>query len=182
VLFEPAEGSGLTFESKVRGGVVPTEFFPSVRRGIEEAMKEGCLAGYPVMGSKAVLLDGSAHSVDSSDIAFRTAAAQCFKKALQASQPKILEPMMKVEINTPDEYIGDIVGYMVARRGKVVSMRRFRKGSQKINSLVPLAEMFGFATPLRTMSSGRASFSMEFQSYQPVPGEVQKKIIAQKKE
>jgi elongation factor G len=165
------------FESKVRGGNVPLEYVPAVRRGVEEAMESGVLAGYPVVGVTALLTDGSSHPVDSSDLAFRTAAIQAFKKAFRDSKPRILEPLMKVEINTPDEYIGDIVGDLGSRRGKVTSMRRFRKGSQKINATVPLAELFGYSTPLRTMSSGRANFSMEFLTYSPVPASVQEKII-----
>jgi len=178
--FSPCE-ERYVFESKVRGGNVPTEYVPAVRKGIEDALSRGVLAGYPVVGVKATLLDGSSHPVDSSDLAFRTAAAQCFKKAFSAASPRILEPIMKVEINTPDEHIGDIVGDLGARRGKVTSMRRFRKGSQKINALVPLAALFGYATPLRTMSSGRANFSMEFESYQPVPVSIQEKIIEERR-
>jgi len=180
VEFEPSEDEVLGFESRIRGGAVPTEYLASVKRGIEDAMQDGVLAGYPVVGVKAVLLDGSAHSVDSSDMAFRTAGRQCFRKATGTAAPRILEPVMKAEIATPDEYIGDIVGDLGRRRGKVVGMRRFRKGSQKIEALVPLAEMFGYATPLRTMSSGRANFAMEFQRYEAVPAEVQARIIKER--
>ncbi len=177
--FEPCS-ERYVFESKVQGGNVPLEYVPAVRKGIEEALASGVLAGYPVVGVKAILLDGSAHTVDSSDMAFRTAAAQAFKKAFRDSKPRILEPIMKVEIATPDEYIGEIVGDLGSRRGKVTSMRRFRKGSQKINGTVPLAELFGYSTPLRTMSSGRAAFAMEFQSYAAVPMGVQEKIILER--
>ncbi len=168
------------FESKVQGGNVPTEYVPAVRKGVDDALQSGVLAGYPVVGVAAYLIDGSAHTVDSSDMAFRTAASQCFKKAFRESTPKILEPIMKVEIATPDDYIGDIVGDLGSRRGKVTSMRRFRKGSQKIVATVPLAEMFGYSTPLRTMSSGRANFAMEFHSYAAVPASVQEKIISER--
>jgi len=181
VLFEPSDDNLFHFEQKVRGGVVPSEYFPSVRRGMEEAMQEGVLAGYPVLGVKATLLDGSFHPVDSSDMAFRTAGAACFRKAHAESGPRLLEPIMKVEVATPDEYIGDILGDFGARRGRVSSMRRFRKGAQKLSGTVPLAEMFGYATPLRTMSSGRANFSMEFHSYQPVPPDVQDTIVAKRR-
>jgi elongation factor G len=180
ITFEPSEDEVLGFESKVRGGSVPTEYHASVKRGIEDAMQAGVLAGYPVVGVKAVLVDGSAHSVDSSDMAFRAAGKMCFRRATASAIPRILEPIMKVEIATPDEYIGDIVGDIGSRRGKVVNMRRFRKGSQKIEALVPLGEMFGYATPLRTMSSGRANFAMEFQRYEPVPAEVQARIIKER--
>lgn len=177
--FEPGT-ERYVFESKVQGGNVPLEYVPAVRKGIEEALESGVLAGYPVVGVKAYLMDGSSHPVDSSDMAFRTAASQCFKKAFRDSKPRILEPIMKVDIATPDEYIGEIVGDLGSRRGKVTSMRRFRKGSQKINATVPLAELFGYSTPLRSMSSGRANFSMEFQCYAPVPMSVQEKIIAER--
>lgn len=177
--FEPCD-ERYVFESKVQGGNVPLEYVPAVKKGIEEALEAGVLAGYPVVGVKAILLDGSAHTVDSSDMAFRTAASQCFKRAFRESRPRILEPIMKVEIATPDDYIGEIVGDLGSRRGKVTSMRRFRKGSQKINATVPLAELFGYSTPLRTMSSGRANFAMEFQSYAAVPASVQEKIVAER--
>ena len=180
IAFEPSDDEGLGFETRIRGGSVPTEYHASVKRGIEDAMLEGVLAGYPVVGVKAVLVDGSAHSVDSSDMAFRAAGRMCFRKATASAVPRILEPIMKVEIATPDEYIGDIVGDVGSRRGKVVNMRRFRKGAQKIEALVPLGEMFGYATPLRTMSSGRANFAMEFQRYEPVPAEVQARIIKER--
>ncbi|MFH1532303.1 MAG: elongation factor G [Pseudomonadota bacterium] len=180
IAFEPSEDEVLGFESRIRGGAVPTEYHSSIKRGIEDAMLEGVLAGYPVVGVKAVLVDGSAHTVDSSDMAFRTAGRMCFRKAALLAVPRILEPLMKVDIATPDEYIGDIVGDLGSRRGKVVNMRRFRKGSQKIEALVPLGEMFGYATPLRSMSSGRAAFAMEFQRYEPVPAEVQTRIIKER--
>ena len=182
IAFEPSKDEGLSFESRIRGGAVPREFHASIKRGIEDAMANGVLAGYPIMGVNAVLVDGAAHTVDSSDMAFRAAASRCFKKATATANPRILEPIMKVEIATPDEYIGDIVGDLGSRRGKVSSMRRFRKGSQKIEALVPMGEMFGYATPLRSMSSGRANFAMEFHSYLPVPAEVQERIIKERKE
>ena len=182
IAFEPSDDEVLGFESRIRGGAVPTEYHSSVKRGIEDAMERGVLAGYPIVGVKAVLVDGSSHSVDSSDMAFRAAGKMCFRKAALSAVPRILEPVMKVEIATPDEYIGDIVGDLGSRRGKVANMRRFRKGSQKIEALVPLAEMFGYATPLRSMSSGRANFAMEFHCYEPVPAEVQVRIIKERSE
>ncbi len=180
ILFEPSEDNLYHFEETIRGGVVPQEYFPSVKRGIEDTMGKGILAGYPVLGVKATLTDGSFHSVDSSDMAFRAAAAAAFREAFRKSAPRLLEPLMKVEINTPDDHIGDVVGDLGQRRGKVVSMRRFRKGAQKINATVPLAEMFGYATVLRTMTSGRATFSMEFQTYQPTPASVQETVVAER--
>jgi len=144
-------------------------------------MEQGVLAGFPINGIQANLMDGSYHPVDSSDLAFRTAASQCFKQAFRQSDPRILEPIMKVEINTPDDFIGDIVGDLASRRGRVTSMRRFRKGSQKIVARVPLAELFGYSTPLRTMSSGRANFSMEFHRYHVAPLAIQTEIIEDRK-
>ena len=175
--FEPNPTGELNYSTQIKGGSVPTEYFAAIRRGIADALEKGPLAGYPVLGVHAILVDGKHHEVDSSDMAFRAAAAAAMREALQKGQSRILEPVMKVEINTPDEYIGDIVGYLGSKRGRVGAMRRFRKGAQKINAEVPLSEMFGFATPLRTMSSGRASFSMEFASYKAVPPAVQQEII-----
>ncbi len=182
IAFSPNSDGEQTFASRIKGGAVPSDYFPAIRRGISSGLEQGVLAGYPVLGLNAVLLDGTHHDVDSSDMAFKTAAKAAVREALKKGGTRILEPIMKVEINTPDEYIGEIVGYLGSRRGKVVSMRRFRKGAQKINALAPLAEMFGFATPLRTMSSGRASFSMEFASYQAVPAKVQEEIIKARKD
>ncbi len=179
--FEPMSEEGFEFESRMRGGAVPAEYFTAIQKGVQDAMRNGILARYPITGIRALLLDGSAHDVDSSDLAFRLAASQCFKKAAHQARPRILEPLMKIEIATPDEYIGDIVGDLGSRRGKVTAMRRFRKGSQKIEGTVPLAEMFGYSTPLRSMSSGRANFSMEFLEYQTVPASIQEKIIEERK-
>jgi elongation factor G len=165
----------------VRGGAVPSEFFRAIEKGLRDTMELGVLAGFPVLGVTATLLDGSAHAVDSSDLAFRTAGAAALREALRRGASHLLEPMMKVEIATPDPYIGEIVGYLGAHRGRVLATRRFRKGSQKINALVPLAEMFGFATPLRTMSSGRANFAMEFHSYRQVPAAIQLAVVEQRR-
>ncbi len=179
--FEPLESNGFEFEVRIRGGSVPLEYHSAVQKGVQDAMEQGVLARYSVTGVKAILLDGTHHEVDSSEMAFRLAGAQCFKKAALHAGPRILEPVMKIDIATPDEYIGEIVGDLGARRGRVTAMRRYRKGSQKIDGVVPLAEMFGYSTPLRTMSSGRANFSMEFHEYQPVPMAVQEKIVAERK-
>jgi elongation factor G len=178
--FEPMADLGFEFLDQVRGGNVPTEFIPSVRRGVEEAMAKGVLAAYPVVGVRAVLLDGTAHSVDSSDMAFKVAGSMAFKQAFRQSGPRILEPIMKLEIATPDDHIGDIVGDLGSRRARVLAMRRFRKGSQKINAVAPLGEMFGYATVLRTLTSGRAAFSMEFQCYEPAPTSIQERIVAER--
>ena len=123
------------------------------------------------------MLDGSYHEVDSSDMAFRTCGALCFKEAFRKAMPTLLEPLMKIEINTPDEYIGEAIGDLNRRRGRVESMRRFRKGAQKVNGFVPLMEMFGYATQLRNLSSGRANYSMEFARYVPLGKDLQEKVL-----
>jgi elongation factor G len=174
---EPNDGKGFEFVNHIKGGVIPNEFIPSVEKGIRSALDDGILAGFPVVDVKAVLLDGNFHPVDSSDMAFRTCGAICFKNGFLKASPILLEPLMKIEVNTPDEHIGDIVGDLNRRRGRIESMRRYRKGSQKVNGFVPLMEMFGYATVLRSMSSGRANYSMEFFKYVPVNKEIQEKII-----
>jgi len=174
---EPNPGKGYEFIDKIKGGVIPSEFIQSVNKGIKKTLEDGVLAGYPVVDVKVVLIDGSFHDVDSSDMAFQTCASICFKQGFLKSNPILMEPTMKIEINTPDEYIGDIVGNLNRRRGKIESMRRYRKGSQKINGFVPLSEMFGYATHLRNISSGRANYSMEFSSYLPVSASLQEVIL-----
>jgi elongation factor G len=181
---EPNQGKGFEFVDQIKGGSIPSEYIPSVRKGIEKTMAEGVLAGYQVLDIKVVLIDGKFHPVDSSDFAFQTCASILFKDLFMKAAPVLLEPIMKVEINTPDDFIGNVVGDLNRRRGKVESMRRYRKGSQKVNAFVPLMEMFGYATTLRNISSGRANYAMEFFDYEPVSKQVQEKIlkdIAQKK-
>jgi elongation factor G len=182
---EPNRGKGFEFVDHIKGGAIPMEYIPSVQKGIVKTMERGILAGFPVVDVRVTLVDGNFHPVDSSDMAFQTCAALGFKQAFMKANPILLEPVMKVEVNTPDEYIGDIVGNLNRRRGKIEAMRRHRKGSQKINAYVPLMEMFGYATQLRNVSSGRANYSMEFFEYQPLPkatqDDVLKKIAAEKK-
>jgi elongation factor G len=183
---EPNDGKGYEFVDKVKGGNIPAEFIQSVNKGIMKTLERGILAGYPVVDVKVVLLDGSHHPVDSSDMAFQTCASICFKNGFMKANPLLLEPMMKIEVNTPDESIGDIVGNLNRRRGKIEAMRRYRKGAQKVNGLVPLREMFGYATQLRNLSSGRANYSMEFFKYMPLPKGIQdeelKRIEEKKRE
>jgi elongation factor G len=179
IRLEPNEGKGFEFEDHIKGGVIPTEYIPSVRKGIESAMADGILSDFPVVDVKAVLLDGTYHEVDSSDMAFRICAAICFKEGFLKANPILLEPMMKIEVNTPDDYIGEVVGDLNRRRGRIESMRRYRKGSQKVIGFVPLMEMFGYATQLRNISSGRANYSMEFFKYVPVNKEIQEKVLKQ---
>ncbi len=174
---EPNEGNGYEFVDRIKGGAIPMEFVPSVNKGITKTMEKGVLAGFPVVDVKVVLHDGKFHPVDSSDMAFQTCASICFKEGFMKAHPVLKEPVMKVEINTPDDYIGDIVGNLNKRRGKVESMRRHRKGSQKVVAFVPLVEMFGYATQLRNISSGRASFSMDFHQYVPLSKSVQDEVL-----
>jgi elongation factor G len=186
IRLEPNEDNGYEFIERIKGGSIPLEFIPSVDKGIKKTMERGILAGFPVVDVKAVLLDGRYHPVDSSDMAFQTCASICFKQGFMKANPILLEPVMKIEVNTPDDYIGDIVGNLNKRRGRIESMRRHRKGSQKLVGFVPLSEMFGYATTLRNLSSGRANFSMDFYKYLPVTkliqDEVLKKIAEKKKE
>lgn len=182
IRIEPNPARGFEFVDHIKGGAIPNEYIPSIQKGIHAAMEEGILAGFPVVDVKVVLLDGSFHPVDSSDMAFRTCASICFKDAFMKAKPILLEPQMKIEVNTPDEYIGDVIGDLNKRRGKVEAMRRFRKGAQKVNGFVPLMEMFGYATTLRSLSSGRANYAMEFDKYVPLPREMQEKVLAKIKE
>jgi elongation factor G len=174
---EPNGGNGYEFIDKVKGGNIPQEFIPSVDKGIKKTIERGIISGFPVVDVKVVLLDGSHHAVDSSDMAFQTCASMGFKEAFLKGNPILLEPVMKVEVNTPDEYIGDVVGNLNRRRGKIESMRRHRKGSQKINGFVPLMEMFGYATQLRNITSGRANYSMEFYQYMALPKAIQDEVV-----
>jgi elongation factor G len=174
---EPNEGKGYEFVDKIKGGSIPGEYIPSVNKGIIKTLADGVLAGFPVVDVKVVLLDGQFHPVDSSDFAFQICGSICFKQGFMKATPILLEPVMKIEINTPDDYIGDIVGNLTKRRGKIESMRRHRKGSQKLNGFVPLQEMFGYSTSLRNLSSGRANYSMEFYQYMPVSKAIQEEVL-----
>jgi elongation factor G len=174
---EPNPGKGYEFIDRIKGGAIPAEYVTSVNKGIMKTIEDGVLAGFPVVDVKVTLLDGSFHPVDSSDFAFQICSSICFKQAFMKGDPQLLEPVMKVEVNTPDDYIGDIVGNLNKRRGRIESMRRHRKGSQKVNGFVPLVEMFGYANSLRNLSSGRANYSMEFFQYMPVTRAVQEDVL-----
>ena len=180
IRFEPNPGGGFEFVDITKGGVIPKEFIPSVQKGLAAAMNKGPFAGYPVVDVKCVLVDGSSHPVDSSDMAFQVCAQMCFKQAFMKASPVLLEPVMKVEINTPDDYIGNVTGDVNKRRGRIEAMRRFRKGSQKLDAFVPLMEMFGYATALRNLTSGRANYSMEFHQYMPTPKDKQEEIVKER--
>ena len=180
IRFEPNPGKGFEFVDVSKGGVVPKEYIPSVEKGLAAAMLKGPFAGYPVVDVKCVLVDGSSHPVDSSDMAFQLCAQMCFKQAFMKASPVLLEPMMKVEINTPDDYIGNVTGDVNKRRGRIENMRRFRKGSQKLDAFIPLMELFGYATALRNLTSGRANYSMEFFQYTPTPKDKQEEIVKER--
>jgi elongation factor G len=180
IRFEPNPGGGFEFVDITKGGVIPKEYIPSVQKGLAAAMNKGPFAGYPVVDVKCVLVDGSSHPVDSSDMAFQLCAQMCFKQAFMKASPVLLEPVMKVEINTPDDYIGNVTGDVNKRRGRIEAMRRFRKGSQKLDAFVPLMEMFGYATALRNLTSGRANYSMEFHQYMPTPKDKQEEIVKER--
>lgn len=177
IRMEPNTGNGYEYVDLIKGGNIPNEYIPSVDKGIKKIMNRGILAGFPIVDVKVVLLDGSFHAVDSSDMAFQVCAQECFKQGFRKAKPILLEPVMKIEVNTPDEYIGDVVGNLNRRRGKIESMRRYRKGAQKITGFVPLMEMFGYSTQLRNISSGRANYSMEFFQYMALPSGVQEDVL-----
>ncbi len=176
--FEPLEmGSGFVFENKVVGGTVPKEYVPAVEKGIREALDSGVLAGYPVVDVKARLIDGSYHEVDSSEIAFKVAASMAFKEAAAKASAVLLEPVMSVEVVTPEEYMGDVIGDLNSRRGRIESMMP-RGNVQVIKSMVPLSDMFGYATDLRSRSQGRATYTMQFDHYEEVPRGIAETIIS----
>ncbi len=170
-------GAGFVFEDKIVGGSVPREYIAPVQKGIVEAMESGVLAGYPVVDIKVALVDGSYHEVDSSEMAFKIAGSMAFKDGAQKAGPVLLEPMMKVEALVPDEYVGDAVGDISSRRGQVEDMESRCGNVQVVRALVPLAEMFGYATDLRSMTSGRGSFSMQFEKYMPVSQSIAEKVL-----
>ncbi len=174
---EPSDdGSGFVFENKITGGVIPKEYISSIEKGIEEALSVGTVAGYPVIDVKVKLYDGSYHEVDSSELAFKIAASMAFKDAAGKASPVLLEPIMSVEVVTPDEYMGDVIGDLNSKRGHIQSLNK-RGNSQVIKSVVPLAEMFGYATALRSKTQGRATYTMQFSNYREVPQNTFNEII-----
>lgn len=177
---EPLErGQGFVFENAIVGGIIPKEFIPSVEKGVREAMQSGVVAGYPVVDVKVKLFDGSYHEVDSSDIAFQIAGSIAFKEAMKKADPVLLEPIMEVEVETPDEYVGDVIGDLNSRRGKIMGMEN--KGViTVVKAYVPLAEMFGYATTLRSLTQGRGTFIMKFSHYEEVPQHVAEQIIGER--
>ena len=182
VHFEPMDANGeelFKFESTVVGGAIPKEYIPAVGEGIEEAAQSGVLGGFPVLGVKATVYDGSYHDVDSSEMAFHIAGSMAFKEAMQKADPILLEPIMRVEVTMPEEYMGDVIGDINARRGRIEGMDDIA-GGKMVRAFVPLAEMFGYSTDLRSRTQGRGNYSMFFSSYEPVPKNVQEKVLADK--
>ena len=182
VKFEPMDANAeetYKFESTVVGGAIPKEYIPAVGEGIEDAMKSGILGGFPVVGVHANVYDGSYHEVDSSEMAFHIAGSMAFKEAMQKASPVLLEPIMKVEVTTPEDYMGDVIGDINSRRGRIEGMEDIG-GGKMIRGYVPLAEMFGYATELRSRTQGRGNYSMFFEKYEPVPKSVQEKVLSAK--
>ncbi|HDQ00328.1 MAG TPA: elongation factor G [bacterium] len=174
------EGKGFEFNNKIIGGVIPKEFIPAVQKGVIDAMEEGPYAGYPVVNVRVSLIDGSFHPVDSSDMAFRTAGAMCFRSAFIKAGPKLLEPIMNVDVTTPEDYLGAVTGSIVSKRGKILNMD-IKNGTRVVKAQAPLAEMFGYTNELRNVTSGRASASMTFNHYEVVPYSIAEEIVEKKR-
>jgi elongation factor G len=178
IAMEPGErGSGIVFENDIVGGSVPREYVPAVEKGIREAADSGVLAGYPVTDLKVSLYDGSFHEVDSNEMAFKMAASMAFKEGVHKGAPVLLEPTMRVEVVVPEEFLGDVMGQINSRRGSILGMEVRPGNAQAVRALVPLAEMFGYATQLRSVTQGRGVFSMEFDHYAPIPHSVAEEIV-----
>ncbi|HEV2354954.1 MAG TPA: elongation factor G, partial [Puia sp.] len=181
IKIEPMEpGKGIEFVDAIKGGAIPREFIPAVQKGIMDAKDSGVLAGYPVVDFKVTLFDGSYHDVDSNEMAFKIAASMAFKDAMKNADPVILEPIMDVEVVTPDDFMGSVMGDLQSKRGKIEGME-LRGSAQIIRSKVPLSEMFGYSTNLRSMTQGRATYSMQFSRYEETPKSVQQEIIGKVK-
>ncbi|MEA4877232.1 MAG: elongation factor G [Aminobacterium sp.] len=170
------EGKGFVFEDKIVGGAVPKDYIPAVQKGLDEAINNGILGGFPVIGVKVSLVDGSYHEVDSSEMAFKIAASMGFKEAMRKASPVLMEPIVSVEVVTPEDYVGDVIGDISSRRGRIEGMET-KANARIVRSFVPLAEMFGYATDLRSKTSGRATYSMQFDHYEQVPAEVAEKVL-----
>ncbi len=173
------EGKGFEFINEIKGGIIPQEYIPAIQKGVKEAMENGVLAGYPMVDVKVAVYDGSFHEVDSSEAAFKIAGSMAFQEAAKRAKPVILEPIMKVEVITPEQFMGDVVGDLNSKRGQIEEMIDQGEGVaavKVVKAKVPLASLFGYATQLRSMSQGRASYSMEFDHYAEVPANVAEKI------
>ncbi|HOQ76515.1 MAG TPA: elongation factor G [Thermoclostridium sp.] len=177
--FEPGEAEDLTFEEKIFGGAVPKQYFPAIEKGLRESMQKGVLAGYPVVNLKATLVDGKYHEVDSSEMSFKIAASLAYKEGMKQASPVLLEPICRVEVLVPDSYMGDIIGDLNKRRGRVLGMNPHGHGIQQVVAEVPMAEMSRYATDLRSITQGRGSYTMKFERYEEAPPNVAEKVIAE---
>jgi elongation factor G len=173
---EPAPGEGFDFDNQIKGGKIPSEFIPAVEQGIEEALQSGVRAGYPMVDVRVELVDGSYHDVDSSEMAFKVAGSMALQEAARRAKPILLEPVMAVEVVTPEEFLGDVIGDLSRRRGKVQGQER-RGNALAVQAYVPLGEMFGYATDLRSSTQGRATYTMQFERYEEVPGNIAEEIV-----
>jgi elongation factor G len=173
-------GKGFEFVNRIVGGAIPREYIPSVQKGVAEAMDKGVLAGFPMVDLKVTLIDGSYHEVDSSEMAFKIAGSMGFKEGARRANPILLEPLMSIEIITPEEFMGQVVSDLNSRRGKTTQVE-YRGGSNVISGEAPLANMFGYATDLRSLTQGRATFTLKFSHYSPVPATVREEILSQLK-
>ncbi len=179
IRIEPNQDKGYQFVNEITGGSIPREYIPAVDKGIQEALEAGVVAGYPVQDIKVTLYDGTYHEVDSSEMAFKIAGSMAIKKAMRAANPILLEPIFKVEVTTPEEYMGDVIGDLNSRRGQVSGMTD-RNNAKIVNAQVPLSQMFGYATDLRSKTQGRASYSMEFEKYEQVPNNIAQQVVAER--
>jgi elongation factor G len=173
---EPAPGESFDFVNEIKGGKIPTEFIPAVEQGIEEALQSGVKAGYPMVDVRVELVDGSAHDVDSSEIAFKVAGSMALQEGARRAKPVLLEPIMSVEVVTPEEFLGDVIGDLSRRRGKVQGQEP-RGNALAVQAFVPLGEMFGYATDLRSSTQGRAAYTMQFERYEEVPANIAEEIV-----
>jgi elongation factor G len=173
---EPAPGEGFDFVNKIKGGSIPTEFIPAVEKGVEEALDNGVKAGFPMVDVRVTLTDGKYHETDSSEIAFKVAGSLAFQEAARRAKPVLLEPVFSVEVTTPEDFMGDVIGDLSRRRGRVEGMEP-RGNAQVIRGHVPLSEMFGYATDVRSMTQGRATYTMQFDRYEEVPPNIAEKVV-----
>jgi elongation factor G len=176
---EPAPGEGFEFVNKVKGGNIPSEYIPAVKQGVEEALENGVKAGYPMVDMRVTLTDGKYHDVDSSEIAFKVAGSIAFKEAARRAKPVLLEPIFGVEVTTPEDFLGEVIGDLSRRRGRVEGNER-RGNALVVTARVPLSEMFGYATDLRSNTQGRANYTMQFDAYEEVPASIAEQIVEQR--
>jgi elongation factor G len=179
ISLEPAPGEGFDFINKIKGGSIPSEFIPAVQKGVEEALENGVKAGYPMVDVRVTLTDGKYHDVDSSEIAFKVAGSIAFKEAARRAKPVLLEPIFAVEVVTPEDFLGEVIGDLSRRRGRVEGQER-QGNALAVTAQVPLSEMFGYATDLRSNTQGRANYTMQFEGYEEVPPNIAEKIVEQR--